>query len=79
DLAVFQKTIKHGDIMSFVWIPKAAGKYKLVLEIKSKNKKQMTINQSVKIADIETMIRSSQQQNIFECPFDLFNAKSASQ
>lgn len=79
DLAVFQKTIKHGDIMSFVWIPKAAGKYKLVLEIKAKNKKQMTINQDVKITDIETMIRRCQEQNIFECPFDLFNAKSSSQ
>jgi hypothetical protein len=79
DLVVFQKTIKHGDIMSFVWIPKAAGKYKLVLEIKAENKKQMTINQNVKITDIETMIRRCQEQNIFECPFDLFNAKSASQ
>lgn len=78
DLAVFQKTFKHDDILSFIWIPKAAGIYKLVLEIKAKNKKQMTINQSIKITDIGTMIRSSQQQNISECPFDLFNAKSTS-
>lgn len=67
---VFQKSLKHTDIMSFVWIPKKAGKFKLNLIITAKNRKQMTIKKSITITDIEKIIKDIQQKIIRACPID---------
>jgi hypothetical protein len=74
---VFTKTLKHTDIMSFVWIPKKAGKYKMKLNVVAKNRERMTINKSITITDIEKLIQSVQQKIIRNCPADLFEPPSA--
>jgi len=76
---VFQKTLKHTDIMSFVWIPKKAGKFKLNLSITAKNRKQTTIKKSLTITDIEKIIKGIQQEIIRACPIDLTKTPSTPQ
>jgi hypothetical protein len=74
---VFTKTLKYTDIMSFVWIPKKAGKYELKLNVVAKNRERMTIKKSITITDIEKIIQSVQQKIIRNCPADLFEPPSA--
>lgn len=54
--SVFSKKMNYNQISSFVWIPKEPGKYKLVLEINSKNKKKMKIEKKFKTVDLEKIL-----------------------
>jgi outer membrane protein assembly factor BamB len=77
--AIFQKTLTHTDSMSFVWIPEKSGKYSMTLDIKSKNREQISITKSMTVSDIEKIIQGIHQKIIRDCPIDLFKSPSASQ
>jgi hypothetical protein len=54
--SVFQKTIPDKQDPSFVWIPDRAEEFKLVIEINSKNKKGLIIEESFDVIDVDKIL-----------------------
>jgi hypothetical protein len=54
--SVFEKTVSHKEDPSFVWIPDKAVEYKLVTEINAKNKKNLRIEETFYVTDVEKIL-----------------------
>ena len=64
---IFEKIITHDQMMSFVWIPEQPGTYRLTLDIKARNKKNMSIQKKIKITDGAEIIRVFTSKILREC------------
>jgi hypothetical protein len=54
--SLFDKTVSHKENPSFVWIPNKAVEYKLVIEINAKNKKDLRIEETFFVTDVEKIL-----------------------
>jgi hypothetical protein len=74
--SVFQKTIPDKQDPSFVWIPDRAEEFKLVIEINSKNKNGLIIEESFDVIDVDKILedyyyrlqKRSQADQVVRCP-----------
>jgi hypothetical protein len=70
---VYDKIITPEDKPSFVWIPKEAIQYRLVVEIDAENKKGLTVEESINAIDVQAILRNYYYQLQNRCEFDRFD------
>ena len=70
---VYDKVITPEDKPSFVWIPKEAIQYRLMVEIEAENKTGLTVEETFSAIDVQEVLRNYYYQLQNRCEFDRFD------